>query len=134
MAYRESGGGSELVYIAFNGHVFAMDRTTGRRLWAMKVGSSGYTPRIIVENERVFILSGDLTCLDAQTGKTHWSMAVKGTTLFVDGDLVLVGGEGEATAHRVSDGGVMWRDDFKGYGLGWVAFAVAGHAQQADVS
>ena len=60
-------------------YVFALDRDTGKRLWATKVGKAGgnysgtrCTPTI--DGARVYGIGqfGDLVCLDAATGKEIW--------------------------------------------------------------
>src|SRR5439155_31838 len=59
--------------------VFALDRNTGKKLWATKVGDTGgrypgtrCTPT--VDGDLVYAVGqfGDLVCLDAATGKEKW--------------------------------------------------------------
>jgi outer membrane protein assembly factor BamB len=123
-----------LVYTAFNGHVFALRRDTGDRVWHREV--IGKRLRIAVDDGRVFVLGDALACLDAATGKSIWVSDERppGDTLLVHGDHVFVGGGGEITAVSAIDGARLWGDDFKGKGYGNVAIAVEGFAAQADYS
>ena len=80
------------------------------------------------------MLAGVLECFDAMTGRRIWRRPATGSTLLVDGDVCFVGGEGAVTCVAAHDGRQLWTDGFKGYGIGWVAIAVPGHAAQADAS
>jgi outer membrane protein assembly factor BamB len=126
-----------LVFTAFCSRVFALERRTGRPVWAQRFASwsSGLTPRLCAVNDRVYVLGSGLACLDAASGTVIWQVdvpaALTGGTLLVDGDLIFVADQGEAACFATS-GHLLWHHPFTGEGVGIVALAVAGAAAQAD--
>jgi outer membrane protein assembly factor BamB len=127
----------------------AFDAATGKRVWEAPVGrrfrnDRGDGPRSTptVDGARVFVLggSGDLTALDARTGKAAWSVNVlrefggrnpywglsESPLVLEDRVLVNAGGTGASiVALRTSDGHVLWKSggDPAGYSSAVIARA-----------
>lgn len=126
-----------LVFAAFRGRVFALERRTGRPAWAQRFErwSSGLTTRLCAVDDRVYVLGWGLACLDAASGTIIWQAdipgALSGGTLLVDGDLIFVADQGEVACFATS-GHLLWHHPFTGEGSGVVSLAVAGAAAQAD--
>jgi outer membrane protein assembly factor BamB len=133
-AYRSSDPISELVFVAFNGRIFAMDGVTGERKWVHDFDVRR-SVRLVVRDDRIIALAlrARLSCLDAAGGRVAWTTEqMDGDTLLVDGNRVFIGGGGEVQCLDATTGKLLWRDGFEGMGLGQVAIAVAGQAAQAD--
>jgi outer membrane protein assembly factor BamB len=135
MQYRRDGQDAPLI-VAFAGHVFALDPTTGTRRWQYD-GAQGVTVRVAVSERHVYTLSGgNLTCLDVRTGSPVWRAAsaavgVNGT-LVLQGDLLFVGAAGEVACYDLT-GQKVWHETFKGMGKGAVALGFVGNVAQADI-
>lgn len=131
---------NDIVVIAFSERVFGMAATTGQRIWEQPGMDWGRgTFRLVVEDGRVFGLAptGHLFCLDYATGSALWQTPA-GTpssmaTLLVKGAYVFVGAAGEFHAFAAADGRPLWKDEFKGKGVGNVAIAVPGASAQVDL-
>jgi outer membrane protein assembly factor BamB len=131
-AYRSSDPISDLVFVAFNGRIFAMDARTGERKWVHDFDSR-MSVRLVVRDDRIIALASGLTCLDAASGRVAWTTErVSADTLLVHGDRVFIGGSGEVRCFDATTGKLLWHDGYDGMGLGAVAIAVAGEAAQAD--
>ena len=135
MIYRQAPAGpSPILYAAFGKHVVALERSSGRRIWAHEL-RIGVTPRIVVEGARVYVLQYDLSCLDAATGALVWRVpGVNGGSLLVDGDCIFVGGAGVVACYATIDGRHLWEDTFKGFGTDAVALAIPGAGAPIDNS
>ena len=122
-------------------HIIAFDVTTGKEVWATPHGSAfrndrGDGPRgtPTVDGERLYALggNGDLSCLDAQTGRIVWTMNVLrkfgGSNInwgisesgLVIGERVLVnagGTDASIVALNKKDGSLIWKSqsDRAGY-------------------
>lgn len=122
-------------------YIIAFNVATGKEVWATPHGSAfrndrGDGPRgtPTVDGERLYALggSGDLSCLDAQTGRTIWTMNVLSKfggsnpqwgiseSPLVMGEKVLVnaGGPGASiVALKKTDGSLIWKSqsDEAGY-------------------
>jgi len=110
-------------------YVIAFDVASGKRLWETPHGrrfsnDRGDGPRATptVEGDRVYAFgaSGDLSVLDAATGKVHWTANVlskfKGSNIqwglsespLVLDDRILVNAGGTVVALRKTDGSAIW--------------------------
>lgn len=75
---------AEAMYIGTNGHVAAVDMTTGHELWRTALGGRFSATRIndvcLLQHEgRIFAGScGHLFCLDATTGSILWHNELEG--------------------------------------------------------
>jgi len=122
-------------------NVLAFDAATGKLLWSTPNGrrfrnSRGDGPRgtPTVDGERLFVLgaSGDLTCLDAASGRVHWTLNVlqqfrasntnwglsESPLVVAEKLLVNAGGPGASiVALNKRDGSVLWKSqsDEAGY-------------------
>jgi outer membrane protein assembly factor BamB len=136
-------------------YVLAFDAATGRKLWDTPNGrrfsnDRGDGPRgtPTVEGNRLYVLgaSGDLTALDAASGKKVWSVNVLSAfggynptwglseSPLVTGDRVLVnaGGRGAGVvAFRKTDGSVIWKSQDDGAGYSSAVLADTGGARHA---
>jgi outer membrane protein assembly factor BamB len=126
-----------LVFAAFCGRVFALERRTGRPVWVQRFASwtSGVTTRLCALDGRVYALGSGLACLDAASGTVLWQVdvpgALTGGTLLAEGDLIFVADQGEVACFATS-GHLLWHHPFTGEGVGVVSLAVEGAAAQAD--
>jgi outer membrane protein assembly factor BamB len=154
LAWKVSGAGRGYSSLAITGgriytqglrgdreYVIALDLATGKEVWATAHGNAfrndrGDGPRgtPTVEGERLYALSGngDLSCLEAKTGRTVWTMNVLqkfgGSNItwgisespLVIGERILVnaGGPGASVvALNKKDGSLIWKSqsDRAGY-------------------
>jgi outer membrane protein assembly factor BamB len=123
-----------------NEYVIAIDRATGKKVWEYLNGrryenDRGDGPRSTptVDGDRLYVFggSGDLTCLEAATGKKIWSINVvqkfRGVNPYwgysesplVVGDRILVnvGGRGASiVAVSKADGATLWQQHSDGAG------------------
>jgi outer membrane protein assembly factor BamB len=121
--------------------VIAFDVASGKRLWETTHGrrysnNRGNGPRSTptIEGDRVYVLgaNGDLTVLDAASGKIHWSVNVltqfggsnpnwglsESPLVLADRILVNAGGRGASiVAVKKTDGSLIWKSqsDVAGY-------------------
>lgn len=119
---------------AFNGWVIGLDVNTGQSLWEHSVG--GTAVRIVVTDDRVYAASDEmLAAFEYPSGRPAWRIRITGTgyTLLVVGDRIFVGGNGEVECVS-TDGRPLFKNAFKGKGLGPVALAVPGAVAQGDVN
>lgn len=69
---------SEAVYLGIKGSVIALDKSSGKRLWATRLKGNDFVT-LLVEGSRVFAgARGEVFCLDAATGKQLWHDSLKG--------------------------------------------------------
>jgi outer membrane protein assembly factor BamB len=78
MAAKQTGP-RRLVYVGIRGCVVALDHATGRIAWSVELRRGSSFVPVFHESGRVFATSGgEVTCLDAGTGKTLWHNPLKG--------------------------------------------------------
>ncbi len=133
MTYRASAA-SEIVVVAFNGHVFGMKPETGHRIWSYDL--PGNEVRLAFDEGMVFVATVmSVACLDGVTGVERWkhASASANPTLLVEAGRVFLGDGGKVTCLSALDGRVLWTDAFKGKGSSGVAIGVPGNIAQADV-
>lgn len=113
-------------------YVIAYDAASGKRLWEAAHGrrfsnDRGDGPRATptIDGDRVYAFgaSGDLSVLDAATGKVHWTINVlkqfRGTNIvwglsespLVLSDRILVNAGGPIVALKKTDGSLLWKQD-----------------------
>jgi outer membrane protein assembly factor BamB len=69
---------SDLVLIGIRGSVVALNRATGRQVWATRLKGSGFV-NVFVQDEAVLAsCSGEIFCLDPLTGNGMWHNPLKG--------------------------------------------------------
>lgn len=95
--------------VSKNAGIIALDKTTGRTLWAATTEAAGYaTPRIATMHGKrlLFVFSADgLVCLNPTDGKVHWSLPFKAThpeyinatSPLIAGDRVLISVQKQGT-------------------------------------
>lgn len=69
-----------LLFVGTYGHVVALSKKSGRKVWETSLPSTGYSVvSIVYENERLFCASGGrVFCLDPSSGEILWSNGLKG--------------------------------------------------------
>jgi outer membrane protein assembly factor BamB len=153
-----SASGGRLYTLGARGNtefVVAFDENTGKRVWETSHGrrfdnDRGDGPRgtPTVDGERVYALgaSGDLSCLDASTGKIIWARNLLrefggynipwglSESPLVTGDRVLVNAGGpnaSVVALNKTTGAVLWRSQSDEAGYSSAVLAQVGGNQQA---
>jgi outer membrane protein assembly factor BamB len=93
----------------------ALDTATGAEQWKARL-SPGGIPRMCIEGESIFVLSGtDLTCIDYRSGAARWTAPTSSggqretqALGFLDGVLYVSSG-GYVSAFEPSDGKLRWK-------------------------
>jgi outer membrane protein assembly factor BamB len=137
---------------AGNEYVMAFDAASGKRLWEAQHGrrfsnDRGDGPRATptIEGDRVYAFgaSGDLSVLDAATGKVHWTQNVLkqhgGTNIrwglsespLVLSDRILINAGGTIVALKKTDGSVIWKTDGDDAGYSSAVLQKIGNVTQA---
>ena len=138
-----SAAGGRLYTLGARGnleYVIALDRATGKQVWEYQNGrryenDRGDGPRSTptIDGDRLYVLggSGDLTCLDAATGKRIWTVNLvqkfRGVNPYwgysesplVVGDRILVnagGSRASIVAINKADGSTLWQQHNDGAG------------------
>ena len=132
--------------------VIAFDATTGKRVWETRHGQRfsndrGDGPRSTptIEGDRVYAYgaSGDLSVLDAATGKIHWTINVlkefRGTNInwglsespLILADRILINAGGNILALRKNNGAVIWRSEGDDAGYSSAVVQKIGNVNQA---
>jgi hypothetical protein len=69
---------SDLLFIGIRGSVVALDRATGKQVWATRLKSWEFV-NVVVQDDRVLACThGEIFCLDALTGNALWHNGLKG--------------------------------------------------------
>ena len=69
---------SDLIFIGIRGSVVALDRATGRQVWATHLKGWSFV-NVVVEAGRVLASCyGEIFCLDPLTGNALWHNSLKG--------------------------------------------------------
>jgi outer membrane protein assembly factor BamB len=69
---------SELVFIGIKGSVVALDRASGRQVWATHL-KGGEFVNVVLEDDAVLAsCCGEIFCLDALNGNALWHNPLKG--------------------------------------------------------
>jgi outer membrane protein assembly factor BamB len=133
-------------------YVIAFDTASGKRLWETAHGrrfsnDRGDGPRATptIEGDRVYAFgaSGDLSVLDAASGKTHWTVNVlkqyRGSNIqwglsespLVLSDRILVNAGGSIVALKKTDGSLIWRSEGDDAGYASAVVQKVGSLNQA---
>lgn len=102
-----------------HGHVYALERTTGRLRWKHRV-ARGVMSDVLLAGPRVyaFTLADELLCLDLETGTVNWSRRLSAATdtgsyvvtPAMDAGRLYAGSQtGDVTAVDARTGAVAWR-------------------------
>ncbi len=87
--------------------LFAVDRFTGEEVWRQEIGSM-YSRNPVTDGDRVFVVTDELYCFDAETGATLWTFpASESLTPAVDDSCVYVN-TGQLSALDRVTGAVKW--------------------------
>ena len=70
--------GSRSIYLGVQGSVIAVDRATGRKLWAAKLKGSDFVNVVLDDKNLYAATRGEIFCLDPGTGKIRWHNPLKG--------------------------------------------------------
>lgn len=72
---------TQLIYVGINGHVLALDRTTGAERWRTRLKRSTFV-HLVGDDRRLYATAaGELFCLDAVSGSILWQNPLKGMGL-----------------------------------------------------
>ena len=87
---------SQIIFLGVKGSVIALNRATGRRLWATSlVGADSVN--VALDGDHLYATTrGEIFCLDPKTGDPRWHNPLKG---FGYG-LVTIAGEGLIPANQ----------------------------------
>jgi cobaltochelatase CobN len=96
-----------------------LDRTDGKRLWINPLGGKGGASTPALQGDRIFVgsLSGDIYCLDADTGRTVWNKTIEtdpkwwgvASSPLIQDAVVYVMSYSDGTLHALSqDGEELW--------------------------
>jgi outer membrane protein assembly factor BamB len=69
---------SELIFIGIKGSVVALDRATGKQVWATHLKGSDFVNVILDQDQVVATCYGEVFCLDPYTGDSLWHNPLKG--------------------------------------------------------
>ncbi|KYF52254.1 outer membrane protein assembly factor BamB family protein [Sorangium sp. So ce854] len=135
--YRTTAAKPVLV-AAFLDRIFGVDPVKGRVLWEHKqdgiVHPSTGTALLITPAAIYAASVSRITCLRYPTGELLWEAktALSGrATLLLEGDRLFVGKQGEIECFSLT-GQSLWRNRFKGKGIGPVALGVPDNVAQPD--
>ena len=91
----------ELVYVGIKGFVVALDQTSGEVAWSTELRRGSSFVPIVVEGSRVIAVSGgEVTCLDAATGRLLWHNPLKGYGMSY---AMIAGASNQAVASAVAE-------------------------------
>jgi len=106
--------GKYIFSASFNGKVYALDKTTGKKIWQTKLkhknitGGTGYGANLVI----LGTLKGDVIALDANSGTIKWQAKVGSEILAppaANDEIVVVQSQNDTlTAFKVSDGSKLW--------------------------
>lgn len=69
----------QLVFVAFNSHVVALQRESGELVWSWKSPKGGGFVAVLLDGDRLIAsVQGYTYCLDPRTGELLWSNPLKG--------------------------------------------------------
>ena len=69
---------SDLVFIGIKGSVVALDRTTGKQVWATHLKGSDFVNVLLEDRAILASCCGEIFCLDRLTGNALWHNRLKG--------------------------------------------------------
>ena len=128
---------ADLLLVALNGVVVALDRSTGAIRWENGLEGGGFgTVALAAVDERVYASaeSSQVYCLRYDTGETLWQSSA-GTsgraTIVVQNERVYVAKGGEVTAFS-THGTHLWTQKLPGKGGGSIALGFPGNLVQSD--
>jgi outer membrane protein assembly factor BamB len=87
---------SQIIFLGVKGSVLALNRATGRQVWATSLAGVGFV-NVALDGENLYATTrGEIFCLDPKTGDARWHNPLKG---FGYG-LVTIAGEGITPANQ----------------------------------
>src|SRR5215467_817170 len=69
---------SEMILTGIKGSVIALDRATGKQVWVARLKSYDFVAVIVDEGKVYAACSGEVFCLDPETGAILWHNGLKG--------------------------------------------------------
>ncbi len=69
---------SDFIYVGIKGSVVALDRTTGRQVWATHLKGSYFVNVVLQNGALLAACCGEIFCLDPSTGAGLWHNPLKG--------------------------------------------------------
>ncbi len=89
----------DLLYVAFNSRVIALDRDTGEIVWNWKSPKGSGFVSVLLDGDRLIAsVQGYMYCLDPLTGSLLWSNPLKGMGIGVPSVTSIYGNSGSAAA------------------------------------
>jgi len=89
----------DLVFVAFNGRVFAVDRYDGTQIWRTKPPKGSGFAALLLDGDRLIVsISGYTYCLDPWRGTILWSQEFSGEGMGVPALASVRGGQSNAAA------------------------------------
>jgi outer membrane protein assembly factor BamB len=120
----------DLVIIALNGEVAAIDRQSGEEKWrAAILGASVGTMALAIASGRVYTATEEeiVACFDYRTGDRVWQATTRAfgrPTLLVDGDQVIVARGAHLECVSRETGELLWHAVLRGMGKGVTAIGL----------
>ncbi len=71
----------ETVYLGIHGFVIALDRSTGKELWRVRLIGSDFVNVVLDRDQLLVTTKGEVFCLDAGTGEVRWQNKLTGLGL-----------------------------------------------------
>ena len=68
----------QLIFVGFNGYVFALDRDTGEKVWVNSEMKAGYVSLLLDGDRLIVSTNGYMFCLDPLTGAIQWNNPLSG--------------------------------------------------------
>lgn len=101
--------------------IYAICRVSGCPAWSKPIGAM-YTRNPIIDDEKVYVVTDSLYCLDLYDGATIWSQTVYGQiTPAVDENHVYVFGNGFLNAFDKNSGNIVWQTSASYYAFAGIA-------------
>ncbi len=89
----------QLIFVGLNGHVAALDRDTGQKIWRCSELKSGPITLLLDGDRLIVSTNGYIYCLDPLTGRVLWNNPLKGYGLGI-AHLTSVRGQSNQTMYQ----------------------------------
>lgn len=130
--------GRELLIVALNGKVAALDAATGEIRWQNELEGGGYGEVYLAIDKRDVIVSANgarAYCLSYKSGKTRWAADTHSggrATIIVEKSIVYIAKGGYVDAFARKTGERIFSQGLSGFGVGSCALGLPGNVAQGD--